>query len=105
MSKYDELKKEKFVRVENRFHQWPMGQCVISENALCSDRVWVLDNERHHYEDMAECCICEAPRVPRSGWLVHPSLRPEDGGRRWMCTKCWHDLPVFNPHDPSQFDE
>ena len=105
MNRIEKLKEEKFVRVEDPFHHRPTGQCVISENRLCSDRVWILDNERHHYEDMAVCCSCGEPRVPRSGWLVHPSLRPEDGGRRWMCTKCWHDLPAFNPHDLSLFDD
>jgi hypothetical protein len=96
----EELKKEKLVRVVHEQHE-AIGWCVISENHLLNDRVWVPDWTLHRFTGLVPCCICGTPRVLQTGWQPHPSL----GDKRWLCPACHEALPVFNPRDPEMFDD
>jgi hypothetical protein len=99
VTRFEELKQEKLVRVVHREHE-RAGWCVIAENGLCRDLVWVPDRTLHKFTGLVVCCVCGTPRVHLKGWRPHPGLRDD----RWMCSPCQEALPVFDPHDPSLHD-
>jgi hypothetical protein len=100
VTRLEELRQERYVRVVHPAHE-RRGACVIAENRLCLDRVWVRDTVLRSFAFERRCCLCNTFWVPATGW--RPLLAQPDNP--WMCEACQKFLPVFDPQDPGVFDE
>jgi hypothetical protein len=100
VTRFEELRQEKYVRVRHRAHE-ERGACVIAENSLCLDRVWVRDTVLRSFAPERRCCLCNTFWVPATGWCPVAT----NSGDPWMCETCQKFLPVFDSQDPRMFDD